>query len=61
VVEGCVGFEVGRLVNLSSETVPGIALAERPFEPANFPIDEDHPVEYRSPGYLDENGQLLPR
>ena len=44
VIEACVRFGVGRLVNLSSETVPGMMFAERPFEPAYFPIDEDHPV-----------------
>jgi UDP-glucose 4-epimerase len=44
VVEACVRFAVGRLVNVSSETVPGMTFAERPFEPAYFPIDEDHPV-----------------
>jgi nucleoside-diphosphate-sugar epimerase len=44
VIEACVRFGVGRLVNLSSETVPGMTFAERPFSPAYFPIDEDHPV-----------------
>jgi UDP-glucose 4-epimerase len=44
VIEACVRFGVGRLVNLSSETVPGMAFAERPFSPAYFPIDEEHPV-----------------
>ena len=44
VIEACVRFGVGRLVNVSSETVAGMMFAERPFEPAYFPIDEDHPV-----------------
>ncbi len=44
VVEACVRWGTGRLVNVSSETVPGMAFAERPFDPAYFPIDEDHPV-----------------
>jgi UDP-glucose 4-epimerase len=44
VVEACVRFGVSRLVNLSSETVTGMTFAERPFEPAYFPIDEDHPA-----------------
>jgi nucleoside-diphosphate-sugar epimerase len=43
-IEACVRFGVGRLVNVSSETVVGMMFAERPFEPAYFPIDEDHPV-----------------
>ncbi|HEX8766860.1 MAG TPA: NAD(P)-dependent oxidoreductase [Jatrophihabitans sp.] len=49
VIEACVRFGVGRLVNLSSETVPGMTFAERPFEPAYFPIDEDHPVQPQDP------------
>jgi nucleoside-diphosphate-sugar epimerase len=44
VIEACVRSGVGRLVNVSSETVVGMMFAERPFEPAYFPIDEDHPV-----------------
>ncbi|HEV2886313.1 MAG TPA: NAD(P)-dependent oxidoreductase [Jatrophihabitans sp.] len=44
VIEACVRLGVGRLVNLSSETVPGMTFAERPFEPAYFPIDENHPI-----------------
>lgn len=44
VIEACVRFGIARLVNLSSETVPGMNFAERPFEPAYFPIDEEHPV-----------------
>lgn len=48
-IEACVRFGVGRLVNLSSETVPGMHFAERPFEPAYFPIDEDHPVRPQDP------------
>jgi nucleoside-diphosphate-sugar epimerase len=44
VVEACVRFGVSRLVNVSSETVTGMNFAERPLDPAYFPIDEDHPV-----------------
>ncbi|HEX2903549.1 MAG TPA: NAD(P)-dependent oxidoreductase [Jatrophihabitans sp.] len=49
VVEACVRWQVGRLVNISSETVPGMAFAERPFPPAYFPIDEEHPVAPQDP------------
>jgi UDP-glucose 4-epimerase len=42
--EACVRFGVRRLVNPSSETVPGLIFAERPFEPAHFPIDEEYPA-----------------
>jgi UDP-glucose 4-epimerase len=44
VIEACVRLGVPRLVNLSSETVPGLIFAERPFEPLYFPIDEEHPA-----------------
>jgi UDP-glucose 4-epimerase len=49
VIEACVRWDVPRLVNLSSETVPGMAFAERPFDPTYFPIDEDHPVRPQDP------------
>jgi nucleoside-diphosphate-sugar epimerase len=49
VVEACVRLGVGRLVNVSSETVPGMAFAEVPFEPDYFPIDEAHPVRPQDP------------
>lgn len=41
VVEACVRAGVRRLVNLSSETVPGMIFAERPFLPPYLPLDED--------------------
>jgi UDP-glucose 4-epimerase len=44
VAEACVRWGVPRLVNLSSETVPGFIFAERPWTPAYCPVDEDHPV-----------------
>ena len=44
VVEACVRFGVRRLVNVSSETVPGFIFAQRPFEPSCCPIDEHHPM-----------------
>jgi UDP-glucose 4-epimerase len=49
VVEACVRWGTGRLVNVSSETVPGMAFAERPFDPEYFPIDENHPVRPQDP------------
>lgn len=49
VVEACVRWEVARLVNLSSETVPGIIFAERPFLPPYLPIDESTPCRPQDP------------
>jgi UDP-glucose 4-epimerase len=43
VIEACIALGVTRLVNISSETVPGFISAERPFRPAYLPVDEDHP------------------
>src|SRR4051794_8911093 len=40
VAEACVRLGVARLVNLSSETVPGMGFAERPFFAPYAPIDE---------------------
>jgi UDP-glucose 4-epimerase len=49
VVEACVRAGVRRLVNLSSETVPGIVFAERPFLPPYLPIDEETPCRPQDP------------
>jgi nucleoside-diphosphate-sugar epimerase len=49
VVEACVRWGVPRLVNLSSESVPGHLFAERPFFPAYLPVDEAHPVAPQDP------------
>lgn len=49
VVEACVRWSVQRLVNLSSETVPGIIFAERPFLPPYLPIDELTPCRPQDP------------
>lgn len=49
VVEACVRAGVRRLVNLSSETVPGIIFAERPFLPPYLPIDELTPARPQDP------------
>jgi UDP-glucose 4-epimerase len=49
VVESCVRWGVARLVNISSETVPGIIFAERPFLPPYLPIDELTPCHPQDP------------
>lgn len=49
VVEACVRWQVPRLVNISSETAPGFAFAERPFFPAYLPVDELHPLAPQDP------------
>ncbi|HYY09491.1 MAG TPA: NAD(P)-dependent oxidoreductase [Kineosporiaceae bacterium] len=49
VVEACVRMGVPRLVNVSSETVPGFIFAERPFLPAYCPVDEEHPATPQDP------------
>ena len=40
VAEACVRMGADRIVNVSSETVAGMAFAERPFHAASAPIDE---------------------
>ena len=49
VVEACVRLGVPRLVNVSSETVPGFLFAERAFMPAYCPVDEEHPATPQDP------------
>jgi nucleoside-diphosphate-sugar epimerase len=49
VVEACVRLGVPRLVNISSETVPGFIFAERPFLPDYLPVDEAHPARPQDP------------
>lgn len=49
VVEACVRSGVHRLVNLSSEAVPGVIFAERPFLPPYLPIDELTPCHPQDP------------
>jgi nucleoside-diphosphate-sugar epimerase len=43
-IEAAVRWEVGRFVNVSSETAPGWFFAERPFLPDYLPVDEEHPL-----------------
>lgn len=49
VVEACVRGAVRRLVNLSSESVPGFIFAERPFLPPYLPLDESTPCRPQDP------------
>jgi UDP-glucose 4-epimerase len=49
VVEACVRWQVPRLVNISSETVPGFIFAERPILPPYLPIDEQTPAAPQDP------------
>jgi UDP-glucose 4-epimerase len=44
IVEACVVHEVPRLVNVSSETVPGVIFAGGDVMPPYLPIDEDTPA-----------------
>lgn len=44
VVDACVRTGVSRLVNVSSETVPGIVFGEGRVQPPYLPIDEDVPA-----------------
>jgi nucleoside-diphosphate-sugar epimerase len=49
VLEAAVRFGVGRVVNVSSETVPGFFFPERPFLASYAPVDEEHPVRPQDP------------
>jgi len=49
VVEACVRMGADRLVNVSSETVSGMAFAERRFHAPYAPIDEDLPNRPQDP------------
>jgi UDP-glucose 4-epimerase len=48
-IEAAVAAGVHRLVNFSSETVPGFIFAYRPFKPEYLPIDEEHPIRPQDP------------
>jgi nucleoside-diphosphate-sugar epimerase len=48
-IEAAVAAGVRRLVNFSSETVPGFIFAYRPFKPEYLPIDEEHPIRPQDP------------
>jgi len=49
VIEAAITGGIRRLVNISSETVPGFIFAYRPFKPAYLPIDEDHQIRPQDP------------
>ena len=49
VVEACVRMGADRIVNVSSETVAGMAFAERPFHATTAPIDESLPTRPQDP------------
>ena len=49
VIEAAVRFGVPRVVNVSSETVPGFFFAERPWIADYAPIDEQHPTRPQDP------------
>ena len=49
VIEAAVRFGVPRVVNLSSETVPGFFFPERPFLADYAPVDERHPIRPQDP------------
>ena len=49
VLEAAIRFGARRLVNFSSETVPGFIYAHRPFHAEYLPIDEEHPVRPQDP------------
>jgi nucleoside-diphosphate-sugar epimerase len=55
VAEAAVRWGVGRLVHVSSETVPGWLFAERAWTPAYCPVDEDHPVAPQDPYALSKH------
>lgn len=60
VVEAAVRWGVRRLVNISSETVPGFLFPERPAMPRYAPVDEEHPVHPQDPYALSKYvGELL--
>src|ERR687894_920741 len=49
VIEAAVRFGVPRVVNVSSETVPGFFFPERDFLPDYAPVDEEHPIRPQDP------------
>src|SRR4051794_28155152 len=49
VLEAAVRLDVPRVVNVSSETVPGFFFNERPDGPDRFPIDDEHPARPQDP------------
>ena len=54
-VEAAVRFGVPRVVNVSSETVPGFFFPERGFLPDYAPVDEQHPIRPQDPYALSKH------
>jgi nucleoside-diphosphate-sugar epimerase len=60
VIEAAVRFGVPRVVNVSSETVPGFFFPERDFLPDYAPVDEEHPIRPQDPYATSKHfGELL--
>ncbi len=60
VVEAAVRWDVRRLVNISSETVPGFLFPERHDMADYVPVDEEHPIRPQDPYGLSKYvGELL--
>ena len=55
VIEAAVRFGVPRVVNVSSETVPGFFFPERDFLPDYAPVDEEHPIRPQDPYALSKH------
>jgi nucleoside-diphosphate-sugar epimerase len=49
VIEAAIRTGVPRVINLSSETVPGFFFPEREFLPDYAPVDEEHPIRPQDP------------
>ena len=49
VIEAAIRLGVPRVVNVSSETVPGFFFPERDFLPDYAPVDEEHPIRPQDP------------
>jgi len=49
VIEAAARLGVARVVNVSSETVPGFFFPERDFLPDYAPVDEEHPIRPQDP------------
>ena len=55
VIEAAVRFGIPRVVNVSSETVPGFFFPERDFLPDYAPVDEEHPIRPQDPYALSKH------
>src|SRR3954471_4179797 len=55
VLEAAVRLGVGRVVHVSSETVPGFFFPDRPFHASYAPVDEEHPIRPQDPYALSKS------